>query len=230
MKKSKPKVALFLGNDIVSHLIVTEVLHTYAKDAEFFIYKPIDHVNFKSKHVELKKLSLFERLLPNLSVFPLLDRLDANFRHIMGPSQINQKFDIPIVEIDDINAPKFIEHIKALHIDLGISVRSPQKFKTELLDYFSQDKRMLVKLHPGLLPNYRGLLPTFRAMMNGDKQSGYTLHKIDANWDTGAIIETSTFDLDYEKSAFHNLASNYLAGTALVETFLMKYCFGEKIT
>ncbi|MFM6268534.1 MAG: formyltransferase family protein [Dolichospermum sp.] len=46
----------------------------------------------------------------------------------------------------------------------------------------------IFNLHPSLLPKYRGCSSLTWAMINGDKEVGFTYHYIDENCDTGNII------------------------------------------
>ncbi len=44
-------------------------------------------------------------------------------------------------------------------------------------------------VHPSLLPRHRGGDPYFHAILAGDAETGVTLHRLDAEYDTGAIID-----------------------------------------
>jgi len=45
-----------------------------------------------------------------------------------------------------------------------------------------------INFHYGLLPQYRGANPVLAQMLNGEKESGITLHRVDENIDTGPVI------------------------------------------
>ncbi len=45
-----------------------------------------------------------------------------------------------------------------------------------------------INLHPSLLPKYKGLSPQHWPVINGDNETGITIHFIDENIDTGDII------------------------------------------
>lgn len=49
-------------------------------------------------------------------------------------------------------------------------------------------KGRIFNLHPSLLPKYRGCSSLTWAMINGEKECGFTYHYIDAGCDTGKII------------------------------------------
>jgi methionyl-tRNA formyltransferase len=54
--------------------------------------------------------------------------------------------------------------------------------------------------HPSLLPSYRGPSPISWAIRNGERELGYTFHRMDAELDTGAILAQGTFELGDEHS------------------------------
>lgn len=54
--------------------------------------------------------------------------------------------------------------------------------------------------HPSLLPKYRGPNPIGRAIRNGETEIGWTLHRMDADFDTGPILAQKAFPLGYEHS------------------------------
>lgn len=52
-----------------------------------------------------------------------------------------------------------------------------------------------INIHGSLLPRWRGASPMQAALMNGDKQSGITIMKMDAGIDTGDIISMEKIDI-----------------------------------
>jgi methionyl-tRNA formyltransferase len=55
-----------------------------------------------------------------------------------------------------------------------------------------------INTHPALLPKYRGPDPTFWHMMNGEKEIGLTVHRMDAEFDTGPILAQAAMPIDPE--------------------------------
>ena len=49
-------------------------------------------------------------------------------------------------------------------------------------------KGKIFNLHPALLPKYRGCSSLTWAMINGEKEAGFTYHYIDVGTDTGDVI------------------------------------------
>jgi phosphoribosylglycinamide formyltransferase 1 len=57
--------------------------------------------------------------------------------------------------------------------------------KAPLLEAFP---RRIINIHPSLLPNFPGLEAWTQAVAAGAKESGCTVHYVDAGMDTGEII------------------------------------------
>ena len=52
-----------------------------------------------------------------------------------------------------------------------------------------------VNAHASLLPKYRGPRPLFWQFMNNEAQTGMTIHRMDANFDTGPILVQRSLDI-----------------------------------
>jgi len=52
-----------------------------------------------------------------------------------------------------------------------------------------------VNAHPSLLPRYRGPNPLFWHFMNGEAQGGLTMHRMDADFDTGPILVQQAIEI-----------------------------------
>jgi methionyl-tRNA formyltransferase len=56
--------------------------------------------------------------------------------------------------------------------------------------------QLILNVHGTLLPNYAGARTLGWVIVNGEKQSGVTVHKVDTGVDTGPILLQRAFDLD----------------------------------
>jgi methionyl-tRNA formyltransferase len=84
--------------------------------------------------------------------------------------------------VEDVNAPAFRDRIGP-H-DHGIVTGFNQIFDEALIARFGS----LVNLHPSLLPYYRGPEPTAWCILNGEAQTGFTIHEITSRIDDGPIL------------------------------------------
>ena len=81
--------------------------------------------------------------------------------------------------------------------DVVVSVLYDQLFTEE----FIKSKKAVYNFHPGILPEYRGAGLYSWAIINGEKEFGITLHKIDAGIDTGEIIDIRKFPISEDDTA-----------------------------
>lgn len=95
---------------------------------------------------------------------------------------------IPTLEVDRVNTPAFLDILKQRDVDLIVSLNCPQRLTREIL---SLPARGCINVHFGKLPRYRGILPIFYAMMNGERSFGVTVHMMDEELDNGAIVAQS---------------------------------------
>jgi len=86
-----------------------------------------------------------------------------------------------------------------------------------------------INIHASLLPKWRGVTPIQAAILNGDKETGVTIMKMDTGIDTGEIISQRAIPIESDDtggSLFKKLA---LLGKELLIQILPKYTNGEII-
>nr|WP_314478768.1 bifunctional UDP-4-amino-4-deoxy-L-arabinose formyltransferase/UDP-glucuronic acid oxidase ArnA [uncultured Pseudomonas sp.] len=93
--------------------------------------------------------------------------------------------DIPVYAPDDVNHPLWIERIRALAPDLMFSFYYRHLLSDALLGCAS---RGAYNLHGSLLPRYRGRAPANWVLVNGEEETGVTLHRMTAKADAGPIV------------------------------------------
>jgi len=80
--------------------------------------------------------------------------------------------------------------IQAIDPDLIIVVAYGMIFPKSIVDRY-----FCMNIHGSLLPRYRGASPIHSALLNGDKETGITLIKMDRTMDTGNIIQKSALPI-----------------------------------
>ncbi|MEI6597376.1 MAG: methionyl-tRNA formyltransferase, partial [bacterium] len=118
------------------------------------------------------------------------------------------------------------EKISLLAPDLIIVVAYAQLIPEEILNL---PKYGCLNLHASLLPKYRGAAIIQAAILNGDKQTGLTVIKMDKGLDTGPILEQTVIDINDEDTAgtlydkLSKVSSDFIIGT------IKKYLSGKII-
>ena len=103
-----------------------------------------------------------------------------------------KKYNLPEVKCKSANSEEFRNYILKANIDIVMVGTWKEKLKKET---FSMPKIGTVNIHPSLLPRYRGPNPYTQVILRGEKKTGVTVHLIDENLDTGAILLQKEFDI-----------------------------------
>ncbi|MFN8390657.1 MAG: methionyl-tRNA formyltransferase [Bdellovibrionota bacterium] len=98
------------------------------------------------------------------------------------------KSNLPLVELLNAHTP----------IDLFVVVAYGKIIPDALLDF---PRHGIVNIHMSLLPKLRGAAPIQRAVLNGDRESGVSLMRIDAGVDTGPVYATEVVPIDDEDTS-----------------------------
>lgn len=96
-----------------------------------------------------------------------------------------KKYKLPEIKCKSANSQEFRDYILKTNADLILVGTWREKIKKET---FSMPKIGTINIHPSLLPRYRGPNPYSQVIMRGEKKSGVTIHLMDENFDTGAIL------------------------------------------
>ena len=83
--------------------------------------------------------------------------------------------------------------LAGLEPDLIFVAGFPWRLPPELL---SLPRLGCINTHPSLLPRYRGPNPLFWQVMNGETEGGLTIHRMDADFDTGPILVQRSFPIE----------------------------------
>ncbi|MDB5808286.1 MAG: Bifunctional polymyxin resistance protein ArnA [Betaproteobacteria bacterium] len=92
---------------------------------------------------------------------------------------------VPAITPDDPNQPETIERIRSLKPDFLFSFYYRHMLAPALLTI---PKRGALNMHGSLLPKYRGRVPVNWAVINGERETGATLHYMLEKPDAGDIV------------------------------------------
>jgi methionyl-tRNA formyltransferase len=92
---------------------------------------------------------------------------------------------LELVEAKSVNSDEYLERLRKLNLDLIISVNASQKFKSGIL---ALPRLGCINVHGALLPRYRGRLPSFWVLANGERETGTTVHFMNEDLDDGPIL------------------------------------------
>ncbi|MCF2133636.1 MULTISPECIES: formyltransferase [Burkholderiaceae] len=94
-------------------------------------------------------------------------------------------YGLPAITPADPHAPELAEAVRAVQPDFLFSFYYRHMLPDSLL---ALAPRGAFNLHGSLLPKYRGRVPTNWAVLNGETETGATLHEMTVKPDAGAIV------------------------------------------
>ena len=120
-------------------------------------------------------------------------------RKTVVPSHLAVDHNVPIHRSKNINSQESLEQLAAWHPDIIIS--------TNFCHYIGKKARESANLgtwnlHKSYLPHYRGMAPSFFALLEGAEYSGATLHVVAKGFDTGDIIAQVKVPISKEDTVY----------------------------
>lgn len=103
--------------------------------------------------------------------------------------------------VKEINSHSYLEYVRELQPDVIASVAATQRFEPELLNISA---KATINVHSSLLPEYRGVSPSFWTLLNDENQTGVTAHLMNETIDTGDVIVQRPIDIETNET-LHSL-------------------------
>ena len=205
------KILLLTNKDIASNLALNTLFQTITGQHQFQILLSSSvGKNTQNKPQPLIDLAFFEQDLFNQILFPALqNNLSPSKGKFLSFARF-KSLGIEVSDIHSINCHAGLKTVNEFTPDLIVSIRFGLILQAEVIGI---PKFGVINLHSGVLPTYRGVMATFRAMQQDDAEYGTSLHYIsDSGIDNGEIISISKRVLDYKRSYLHNTLSLYETG------------------
>ena len=105
---------------------------------------------------------------------------------------------VPVYTTEEVNSPDWIAKIAAVNPDIIFSFYYRKMIGREILDL---PKIGAFNLHGSFLPAYRGRCPVNWVIINGETQSGVTLHYMIDKPDAGDIVGQKAVEIDLSDTA-----------------------------
>ena len=209
-------ITLLTNRDLASHIALSQLINGLAEHKlSIFMSEKVGADQVLPQ--PLLDLAAFEWQLLN-DGRPSFDQLAATAGcRVQGFADLDNR----------VNSAKGIARIAATEPELIISVRFGLIIRDPII---ALPKHGIINLHSGVLPDYRGVMATFRAMQHGDAEIGSTLHFIqDGGIDNGDIISIVAIPLDQQKSYLLNVINLYAGACQQILSAVNRLTLGQRL-
>lgn len=118
-------------------------------------------------------------------------------RRFYSIASVAESFGVPCTIVEDVNSERFHQQLLDSGADIVVSVTCPQIFRKGLIELLPKG---CLNMHGAILPNYRGLAPSFWMMKNGEKEAGVTVFFVNEDVDAGDVIECERWPILEDES------------------------------
>ena len=108
-------------------------------------------------------------------------------------SSVASAFGVPYHAVDKVKGAEFLALLDRYQPDLLISISCPQIIGKKVRERFP---RGCINVHGAPLPRYRGLMPAFWALRNGEVRTATTVHDLADNLDNGEILVQRAVEIE----------------------------------
>ncbi len=96
---------------------------------------------------------------------------------------------LPLLQPERLKDPAVAATLRAWAPDLGVVAAYGKLIPEEIL---TLPRLGMINVHASLLPKYRGAAPVHRAVIDGERETGVTIIRVEAMLDAGAMLATVT--------------------------------------
>lgn len=119
--------------------------------------------------------------------------------HPSPVSALALEHELPLWRPEKVGEPEIAEALAALEPDLGVVVAFGQFIPKRIRELPA--KGYLINAHASLLPDYRGAAPINRALLDGRRETGVSVMRVEKEMDAGAVARVHRLAIEPEEDA-----------------------------
>jgi methionyl-tRNA formyltransferase len=201
-----------VGITILPALMPKQTWMTTLRD-HLALYGPTQFLKQSTRYAMRRGLDLVGRRVPLPSFYSV--------------AAVAAHYGVPAFPTHSVNAKAYLEQLRALDLDVIVSINASQVFKKGILDL---PRLGCINVHGALLPRYRGRLPSFWVLANGETETGATVHFMNENLDDGPILLQERVPIEAADTQDSLIRKTKLAGARLVVRALERLESGDTTT
>jgi len=180
------RIAVCVKNDLFGAIVLNHVVpRLLAGGHNLAVFMSVrDRVELDDSIPELDLMRMVERQVPLNLLFPALDSGAATMA-MATPRGVAALTGRPLVLVGDMTREGGVALIEGFAPEMILSVRFSYLFRRSTI---AMAQGGIINVHPGPLPEYRGLYAPFWQMTRGNPTLRCTVHLVDPGIDTGPLL------------------------------------------
>lgn len=218
-------IALFVNRDIYCAVTLNHLLACLGSHRTSIFFS--DRVGRAPELEALDVLRLIEQDIPYDHVFSSVALHGEEGGELLTPRLLQRRYGVTFEVMNTPNEPESLARLRALDVDVVVSIRYGKIFKRSFLD---TPRLGVLNLHSGILPDFRGVMASFHALAANASEIGCTLHYIDdPAIDSGPVVAEWRRPVNASQSYFGHVLSLYEPGARLVLESLAQLANGDTL-
>lgn len=219
-------IVILANRDLASNLALNLLIPELVEKHRLWVFLSAKVGHSTELPPELRELQFFEQTLFNDLLFPALESNEMG-GELLGFGDLGRLVGHEIEILSRPNTKKGLLRLQSVDPDLILCIRYGGILKARALAIPSHG---VINLHSGLLPEYKGVMATFRALLHGEGAIGTTLHTIDdATIDTGRIFGHTRIPVAKGRSYLWHVLQLYPGGCRLMLDTVERIRRGEPL-
>lgn len=135
-------------------------------------------------------------------------------------SLVCSKHRVPLLTFDNLYNNDLSSYLSSIDVDLGLSLGNgyiPKKV-------FGAPSRGFINIHTEILPNYKNAQSIIWPIHNGERLTGFTVHKVEEIIDGGDILYQETYPIKFERSLESTVRESLRTAYARVPLAFLAIC------
>jgi methionyl-tRNA formyltransferase len=163
------------------------VLHVHGGNSSVFVVPPL----YKGQ-TAFSAARRYQKTFGNLATAQLAVRTLSARLERRSISRTCRRHGVPCEEVDDVNHPAFVDRLASEGVDVIVSVSCPQIFQPPLI---AVPRLGCLNVHGAILPSYRGVMPSFWMLANGEERAGVSIFFVNDEIDAGELCGQKVFPI-----------------------------------
>lgn len=130
-----------------------------------------------------------------------------------------------VISPRDVGASAFIRRLDVFRPDLIVVGTFPKRLSRELI---AVPRLGAINVHVSLLPAYRGALPEFWVIRNGERETGVSIHEMTEEFDAGPILVQESVPIQPDDTLLSLTIRLNARAAPLLLGLLARYRAGER--